>query len=323
MIIQEIIKDIQETRIPKGMLKHVYFIALGGSQAAIFPGHYMLKNEAKTFGTSIYNSGEFNAATPQGLDENCICILCSLKATRETVEAVETAKKSGAAVIAMTGFPDTEMAKQGQYVVVYSNGEDQIYSDSNQSNSLKLGFEILKQYEDFKEYDVAMNAFRSVDEIIKAAKESFHQDALDFGETYKNDEILYVLASGSLWGTAYSMASCHLMEMQTKHAVLLHSGEYFHGPFETTNEALGMILFKSSGKTRVLDERVEKFLKKYNNRFKIFDILDYTQGKIDKHIAEYLDPVIMIPIERYYVYQMSLITGRDFDYRKYMWKVEY
>lgn len=323
MEVKEIIQDIQKNRIGKGDLEHVYFVACGGSQAAIYPGHYLLKCEAKGFTTSIHNSGEFNAATPKALDEKSICIICSLNATRETVEAVQTAKAKGAVAIAMTGFPDTQMAKEGEYVVVYSNGNDQVYSESNQSNSLKLGFEILKQYEDYEDYEVAMEAYKSVDGIIAEAKVDFLEDARKFAEDYKDDGILYILASGSLYGTAYSMEACHLMEMQTKHAVLLHSGEYFHGPFETTDEKLAMVLFKGSGKTRVLDERVERFIEKYNRHHKIFDILDFTKGRIDSRVSEYFDPVIMIPMERFYVYQMSLKTGRSFDYRKYMWKVEY
>jgi fructoselysine 6-phosphate deglycase len=323
MEVKEIIQDIQKSRIGKGELKHVFFVACGGSQAAIYPGHYLLKCESRGFTTSIWNSGEFITATPKALDENSICIICSLNATRETVEAVKTAKANGAVAIAMTGFPDTQMAKEGEYVVVYSNGDEQVYSESNQSNSLRLGFEILKQYEDYENYEAAMEAYKAIDGIIAEAKASFLPDAQVFADTYKDDGILYILASGSLYGTAYSMASCHLMEMQTKHAVILHSGEYFHGPFETTDDKLAMVLFKGSGKTRPLDERVEKFIGKYNSHHKIFDILEFTRGKLDARVSEYFDSVIMIPMERFYVYQMSLKTGRSFDYRKYMWKVEY
>lgn len=323
MEVKEIIQDIQRNHIGRGELNHVYFVACGGSQAAIYPGHYLLKYESIGFATSIYNSGEFITATPKALNEKSICIICSLNATRETVEAVKTAKASGAITIAMTGSPDTQMAKEGQYVVVYSNGDEQVYSESNQSNSLKLGFEILKQYEDYEHYEVAMEAYKAIDDILAEAKVDFHGDSETFAKDYMNDEIIYILASGSLYGTAYSMASCHLMEMQTKHAVILHSGEYFHGPFETTDEKLPMVLFKGSGKTRLLDDRVEKFINKYNSHHKILDVLEYTKGKIDSRVSEYFDPIIMLPMERYYVYQMSLKTGRSFDYRKFMWQVEY
>ena len=46
-------------------------------------------------------------------------------------------------------------------------------------------------------------------------------------------------------------------------------------------------------------------------------------GKIDKSVVEFFNPVVMIPIERYYVSQMAEVRGHSMDERRYMWKVEY
>ena len=48
--VKEIIAEIKQALEAKGGLKHVYFVACGGSKAAIFPGLYLLQSEAKTFG---------------------------------------------------------------------------------------------------------------------------------------------------------------------------------------------------------------------------------------------------------------------------------
>ena len=45
----------------------------------------------------------------------------------------------------------------------------------------------------------------------------------------------------------------------------LNSAEYFHGPFEVTDEDHLYILLKSRGRNRVMDERAEVFLNKYAN----------------------------------------------------------
>ena len=122
--VKEIVAEIKETLDKKGGLKHVYFVACGGSKAAIFPGLYLLQSEAKTFSATTYTSNEFVHATPKELDDRCVAVICSLKATAETVEAVKKANSIGAITIAMTGNMDTGMAKVGQYVVTYSNGDD-------------------------------------------------------------------------------------------------------------------------------------------------------------------------------------------------------
>ena len=323
MEIKEIIREIKEKMEPSGGLKAVYFVACGGSQAAIYPAKYLMESEAVEIGTKIYNSNEFVHATPKSLDKRCICVICSLKATAETVEAVKTANAKGAVTISMTGFPDTDMAKNGQYTVVYSNGDDQVYSKANQALALKLGFEILHQFEDYQHYDAAMAAYDKIDGIIETAKQTMLPQAKQFAERYKDEEIFYVMGSGPLLGTAYTMACCHLMEMQCRHAVMLHSGEYFHGPFETTDKELPIVLLMSTGRTRALDERAIKFLNTYAGNHMVIDAKEAGLTAIDDSVAEFFNSVIMIPIERFFVSQMADLRGHSMDYRRYMWKVEY
>ena len=323
MNVQEIIAEIKQKLEPKGGLKHVFFVGCGGSKAAIFPGLYLLQSEAKTFGATTYTSNEFVHATPKELDERCIAVICSLKATAETVEAVKVANKIGAITIAMTGNMQTGMAKVGQYVVTYSNGDDQVYSDSNQANALRIGFELLHQFEGWENYDKAMSAYQYIDAIVAEGKAECLPAAQAWAEKEKDEPVFYVLASGSNYGVAYSMCCCHFMEMQWKHAICLHTGEYFHGPFETTDKNLPMILIMNEGRTRALDERCLKFLKTYAENYIVLDFQSFNKGRIDPAVAEFFSPVAMIPLERYYVAQMAEVRGHSMDYRRYMWKVEY
>lgn len=321
--IKQIVSEIKDKLAPKGGLKHVYFVACGGSKAAIFPGLYLLQSEAKTFSATTYTSNEFVHATPKELDERCVAVICSLKATPETVKAVETANAKGAITIAMTGSMETGMAKVGQYVVVYSNGAPQDYSNSNQACSLRIGFELLHQIEGWDKYDKAMDAYQYINEIVDEAKKECLPAAQAWAEKEKDEPVFYVLASGSNYGVAYSMCCCHFMEMQWKHAVCLHTGEYFHGPFETTDKKLPMVLIMGEGRTRALDERCLKFLKTYAENFIVIDFKELNKGRIDPDVVEFFNPVVLIPIERYYVFQMSQVTGHSMDERRYMYKVEY
>lgn len=323
MEVKAIIAEIKEKMAERGGLKHVFFVACGGSKAAIFPGLYLLQSEARNFGATTYTSNEFVHATPKELDERCVAVICSLKATPETVKAVETANAAGAITIAMTGSMKTGMAKVGQYVVTYSNGDDQVYSDSNQANALRIGFELLHQLEGWDKYDKAMEAYSHIDAIVAEGKENCLAEARAWAEKEKDEPVFYVLASGPNYGVAYSMCCCHFMEMQWKHAICLHTGEYFHGPFETTDKALPMVLIMSEGRTRALDERCLKFLKTYAENFIVIDFETLNKGRIDESVAEFFNPVVLIPIERYYVSQMAEKRGHSMDMRRYMWKVEY
>lgn len=240
------------------------------------------------------------------------------------MHAVERARQFGAVTIAMTGSPETGMAKAGEYVVVYSNGDEQIYSQSNQSMALRLGFEILHQFEGYPLYHEAMAAFDQIDAIVAESKRSMLPAAQSFAVEYQNDPLFQVLGAGPLYGTAYSMANCHFMEMHWRNAIMIHSGEYFHGPFEMTSETQPMILLMATGRSRFLDERVLKFLKTYAKRFIVIDAKDTgIEEHIDPRIAEFFNSVVMIPLERFFVEQMSKLCKHSMDDRHYMWKVEY
>lgn len=324
MDVKRIVSEVKCRINANGGLQQVFFVGCGGSKGAIFPGYYLLKNRAKSFGTSTYNSSEFIHELPERLGPRSVCICCSLKATKETVLAVEAANRAGAVTIAMTGGSDTEMANVGQYVVVYSNGPKQIYSQSNQSYSLRLAFEILHQFEDEQElYAAKEKAFARIDDLIVRGKGIIHDAAYAFARENKDAAVFEVLADGSLWGAAYSMASCHYMEMQWKYAIPIHSGEYFHGPFETTDKALPIVLMAGTGRTRALDERALKFIRKYAGNVLVLDCEELGIKELPEQVAEYFCPVMMIPVEKYAVSLMAEQNGHSMDERRYMWKVEY
>jgi fructoselysine 6-phosphate deglycase len=323
MDVRNIVADIKTKVDSTGGLKMVYFVGCGGSRAAIYPGKYLLASQAKTFGVGLYTSNEFVHAPPAALDGRCVCVVCSLKATPETVEALELANSKGALTIAMTGNPDTLMAKGGAYPLIYSNGDEQVYSEANQAMSLRIGFEILAQFEGYGDYAKAMEAFGKIDGIVERAKESIKPLGVDFARKYADEPLFYVMASGPNYGSAYSMASCHLMEMQWKHAVVVHTGEYFHGPFETTDKDLPIILLMSEGRTRPLDERCLSFLKKYAAKVTVIDPRDMGLNAVDGAVVEFFNPIIMIPIERYIVSLLAEHRKHPMTQRRYMWKVAY
>ena len=74
------------------------------------------------------------------------------------------------------------------------------------------------------------------------------------------------MGSGACYGEAYSFAICLLMEMQWIHSSCIHAGEYFHGPFEITDDNVPFIIIKGLGSTRAIDERAYNFCQKYSEK---------------------------------------------------------
>lgn len=327
-LIVETVDKVRKDLESNGGLKNVYFVACGGSLAAMYAAYYLLSKEAGSFCCDTFNSNEFVHAAPKALGRNTLVICTSTKATPETVEAVRVAKRAGAVTIGLTGYPDSLTAQTADYFLVYNhrdewNEDPSLVTTNSQATALKLAFEILHRFEEYPHYDKAMAAITAMGGIYEAAGKKVADRKISFALDCKDDEVFNVIGSGNLYATAYVDSFCYLQEMQQRHAVAVHGGEYFHGPFETTEKSLPILLLMGVGRTRALDERVKRFLDKFGGRVTVIDAQELGLDALDSEVAEYFNPVLVHPISKQYVCEMADIRMHPMTYRRYMWKTEY
>ena len=105
--------------------------------------------------------------------------------------------------------------------------------------------------------------------------ESFADRAQRMAEKFEAEPLIYMLGSGPSYGSARQESICVFMEMQWINSAVIHSGDFFHGPFEMTDEKNAFIVLVNDGKTRDLDERVVRFLAKHNAKFEALDAKEY------------------------------------------------
>lgn len=311
-----------------GGIRDVTFVACGGSLASSYPARYLLNAESVSLRVAGYNSSEFVHATPAYVGKNSLVICTSTKATPETVEALRVANKAGAVTIGLSGYPDSLTAQTAQFYLAYYHA-DEWYQDpslvhcNSQGTALKIAAELLRRYENWSKYDKMMEAFEQLPSIYGAAYEKAKPLAVKFGMRYQNDTVWNVLASGATFESAYSDAFCFFQEMQTVHCVPCHSGEYFHGAFETTDENLAVLLLKGIGRTRPLDERAERFLEQFGGHHYILDAAQYGLDQLDPAIAEYFNALIIHPLTKQFISALAEIRMHPMSYRRYMWKFDY
>lgn len=311
-----------------GGLKYVVFVACGGSLASSYPARYLLNAESTNLSVFGYNSNEFVHATPKCVGKNSLVICTSTKATAETVEAVKTAKNLGAVTIGLTGYADSLTAKTAEYYITYYHA-DEWYEDASlvhynsQGTALKVAFWLLKEYDHYQNYEKALEAFEKLPEIYAAAHETMKPISVQFGMRYKDDTVFNVLGSGVAWEAVYSDAFCFFQEMQTVHCVPIHSGEYFHGAFETTDASLAVLLLKSVGRTRYLDERAERFLDQFGGHHFVVDAKELGLDQLDASVAEYFNSLLLHPISKQLIAAMGEVRMHPMTYRRYMWKFDY
>ena len=301
-------------------LKHIYTVACGGSKAGLFPMFYLLNAEGKSFHSENITANEFALATPKACDDTSLVVAMSAAGgTPETVAAAKKATERGAFVVTISLKEECPLAEYSDFHFVQ---DPNLVSLSGQGLSVRLGFELLRIFDGYGKYDLAVEGFKHLDEITAQAREKSEEKAAEWAKSRKDDFICYTMASGANFNVAYSTAICHLMEMEWVHSNSIHSGEYFHGPFEVTDEHVPFLVYVSAGRTRALDERALAFLNKYSRKVEVIDAKEYGAEAFGE-VAEYLEPMVVGGVGRTYLTKLAEAKKHPFTWRKYMFKEEY
>ncbi|OOP74682.1 SIS domain-containing protein [Clostridium beijerinckii] len=324
MEMKNIIQEIIASKKEDGGIKQVYYVACGGSYGAFYPAKTFLETEATDIKVAIYNSNEFVHNTPKAFGKNSVLIVASHKGnTPETVTAAEVGKKAGVPVIALTWAADSPIKEHADYIVDYTFGDNKDMAGEKTIVGLMTAVEILNQTEGYDNYDKFLDGVAQIDRIVKNACKHVEKRALQFAKDHKDDSVIYTMASGAGYGAAYMESICIFMEMQWINSACIHTGEYFHGPFEITDAEIPFVIQLSEGSTRALDERALKFLKQYGKRIEVLDAKELGLSKIDSSVVDYFNHTLFNNI--YPVYNKALAEERQhpLSTRRYMWKVEY
>lgn len=314
-----------EERVKDGKATHVYFVACGGSQAAMMPAQYMFDRELDV-PSAIYTSNEFNYATPKAFDSSSIVITISHSGTTpETVAAAQKATDAGALSIAFSNAVDSPLWNAASYPIHYDHGDGADEADKSGSVELRAWFEFLKSL-DAEHAERWAQASQAVDALpaLKAKAADLYRDAcVKFASRTKRSKLIYTMGSGASYGEMYSLAICWLMEMQWVNSNCIHSGEYFHGPFEITDFDVPFIISVGNGATKHLDERALAFAKQYSQELLVLDENAFSYEGVPQDVQEYFAPELLSAAIRVFVEAHAHDSGHSLSVRRYMWQLEY
>ncbi|MBE6479122.1 MAG: SIS domain-containing protein [Olsenella sp.] len=312
-------------RKENGGIDNFYFVACGGSQASMMPIQYMFDREI-CIPSAIYNSNEFNYGTPKAFGERSVVVTISHSGTTpETVAAAQKATDAGAVSICLTNVEDSPLWQAAANPIHYDHGKDAEESDKSGTVLLKLAFSILAVVDEAaaERWEGAVAALDGIKDMKAAAVEAYRERVEAWATANKRAEVIYTMGSGVNYGEAYSLAICLFMEMQWINSSSIHSGEYFHGPFEITDFDVPFVMFMSCGATRFLDERALAFAQKFSDDVLVIDEADFDFCGADESVREYLAPEVLGAVVRTMVDKLAHDRGHDLGVRRYMWQMEY
>ncbi len=309
----------------KKTINHIYLVGCGASFAIFKPVEYYLNLETETPATA-YTAGEFNHATPRSLGRDSLVITCSHSgATPETVAATKLAREKGALVIsfcdiAAAGSP---LERQAEYTFHYEWGDDIDMSDGKEASLYYLLFGVLNILNPQKKYAVAAENIHKLSAVVPKNRENWRTRASEYAQRHKRSQNIYTMASGSSYGAAYIYSICLMMEMQWIHSQAIHSGEYFHGPFEITDSDVPFLLVKGIDECRPLDERAEAFCKKFSKDVHVIDCREFDMLDVAPEARGYFANIVLTAVLRLHAAYLAEYRGHPFTVRRYMWKMEY
>lgn len=318
---ETIINDIASKKI----IKDVFFIACGGSLVDLYPGFYFINKESSTMHAHWLTAREITVSPSKFLNKDALVIICTHSGkTQECIEAGEFAVSRGASVIAMTHAPGSKADRDDFNTVIYEWKDDVNQKDKPQGIVLRILNELMKKQEsDYKNYDDMLDGLKKADGIVRSARKKVQNRTWLFAEKYADEPYLYIMSSGASYSQAYGFAICSLQEMQWMNCCYLHSGEYFHGPFECTDANTLYILLKGTGAPRKFDERAEKFLKRYAKKYEVIDAEELGMDEISDTVNEYFTPMLFYQMTVEYRTALQNKRLHPLDMRRYMGIVDY
>lgn len=329
--IKKAVAEIIDRKKADGGIENLYFVGCGGSFGALIPAKTLMDRESAAIKCGLVSSNEFVHSTPKDFGKNSVmCVACHKGNTPETIAAARLGKERGAAVIILTWLEESEIIAYGDYVVRYAfdaspdhlaGGID--YSAEKPMCAIMVAVELLNQTEGYEHYDALLDGMDKISSIITSARAKVAERSLAFAQAYKDDTFIYTMGSGASYGAAYMESTCIFMEMQWIHSGCIHTGEFFHGPFEVTDKNTAFVLQVSEGSTRELDERALTFLDAYAERFEVVDARELGLSDIDPSVVDYFNHSLFNDVYQIYNHDLAEARNHPLTTRRYMWKVSY
>lgn len=309
---------------------HVFFVACGGSLAVMYPAKYLLDRHS-TLPSDCYNADEFVLRDPRTLRSGALVILCSMTGTtRETLRAAQHARARGAMTIGLSVDPSSPLAASVDAAVKfeapYTTGVPIDAADSNYARLYQIVMGLVRLHDGVDRTVPLLDNLGSLQAAIDRANRHYEPLFADFAPRFRDESVIYTVASGANYGAAYSFAICVLMEMQWINSQAIHANEFFHGPFEILDKDRAFIMMVGLDETRPLEERARGFLDRFGSPEKIMvlDAKDLDLSGLDDMFKGNFVPLIFFDVLWRFAYRLADLRRHPMlEGRRYMKKISY
>ena len=305
-----------------------------GINRVIFVGcgapHYMMRllaywgqKSAVSTDIRVYYSAELVSQDPAAIDEKTLVILGSHSGTtRETLDAANYLKTKPCKTIALTQERSSPLGQMAKFCLPYGKTTQGYFSAYILSQTLFSAF-LNEREPNWKLHQAIMGSLPELPAALADAKEANLANAQAQAKAMVDENLLYVLAAGPMYTTAYVFAACFLMEMQWMHAHALTAADFFHGPFEVVDRSIPLLVLIGEDPGRAEGERLKRFAESYAGKTLVYDSQDFEMKGIHANVRPIVAPFILDSALTGLVEELAVLRGHPLTTRRYMGKVDY
>jgi fructoselysine 6-phosphate deglycase len=303
-------------------IDRIYLVAHGSANRAMLGLAYWIEHFSPTLEVRRYFPSEFVTQNPAKLNARTLVLLASKSGTTpETVAAAEFLRDKPCATVAFTLTAERKLAGLAQNALLAGDTSESFVALFMLMQAAVGG--VLSGRGEWTLGERLLASLSRVPEAVADAAVANDRRAAEDARRYKDDRILYHVACGPGFTTAYVFGVCILMEMLWLHSYPIEAAEFFHGPFEIVDRNTPLILILGEDPSRPLMERVVRFCKKYTERLMIYDSRDFAMPGIDPAIRPIVAPYVLQSALKRLSTHLSVWHGKPLSTRRYMWKTEY
>lgn len=302
-------------------IRQVYFVACGGSLATLQPGKYILQRETTAVDTETFNAAEFVADPPIRLNEKTLVVLNSQSGgTAETVAAARLASERGALTAAFTTAPASAIEKSVKQVIYYYDDPANPFPAvlTIFPEVAKLIWALLDVFNGTNLLPQVNEAMLRLQSTFDAVCDEYRPAARAFARAFDKEPLIYTVAAGLNSCVSYVMTNCLIMESLWKDSSPIHAGEFFHGACEAFDASTPVLVLMGIGKTRSLEERVVKFLRRKTDKLIVLDAAALDLSVYPAFIRPLTASLILNRLCALYIDEMSFVMGHPVSSRRYM-----
>jgi fructoselysine 6-phosphate deglycase len=300
----------------------IYLVGCGAPNRVMLGLQYWIEHYSPSLEVRRYFPADLLAQNPARLDGRTLVVFGSKSGTTpETVAAAEFLKNRPCRTVAVTQTAELPLAKAVSEPLLMGETE-QAHNGMFMILQALVGG-LLAERDHWPLQDKLMASLAALPQVLADTAAGNDRRAAEEARLYKDDRVLYHVASGPGFAAAYVFGVCVLMEMQWMHSYPIEAAEFFHGPFEIVDQNTALILMLGEDPSRPLMERVTRFCKKYTERLMIYDSQDFAMTGIDPGIRPIVAPYVLEAALRRIAQRLAVWHNHPLSTRRYMWKTEY